>query len=92
MILKEENKGDYFIRRDKEKKMNKRVGIILSGCGVKDGSEIHEAVITLLHLDKNGATTTFLAPNIEQSDVIDHHKQISLNEKRNVLVESHEVI
>ncbi len=68
--------------------MSKRVGIVLSGCGVKDGSEIHEAVITLLHVDKNGATPVFLAPNIDQQDVIDHLKQTPQNEKRNVLAES----
>jgi len=28
--------------------MSKRIGVILSGCGVYDGSEIHEAVIIRL--------------------------------------------
>ncbi len=31
-----------------------RVGIVLSGCGVYDGAEIHEAALTLLYLDKAG--------------------------------------
>ena len=35
--------------------MATKVGVILSGCGVYDGSEIHEAVITLLAIDRAGA-------------------------------------
>ena len=34
-----------------------KIGIDLSGCGVHDGSEIHETVITMLELDKAGAET-----------------------------------
>ena len=50
----------------------KRVAVLLSGCGVYDGSEIHEAVLTLLALDKSGATTLCVAPDIQQYHVIDH--------------------
>ncbi|HTY20012.1 MAG TPA: isoprenoid biosynthesis protein ElbB, partial [Geobacteraceae bacterium] len=35
--------------------MKKKIGVVLSGCGVYDGSEIHEAVFTLLAIDRNGA-------------------------------------
>ena len=42
--------------------MKKKIGVILSGCGVYDGSEIHEAVITLLALDKRGAEAVCCAP------------------------------
>lgn len=41
--------------------MKKKIGVVLSGCGVYDGSEIHEAVLTLLAIDRNGALTTNLS-------------------------------
>lgn len=69
--------------------MAKKVGVILSGCGVYDGSEIHEAVITLLAIDRAGAEAVCMAPNIEQMHVINHLAgEPAEGEKRNVLVES----
>jgi len=65
-----------------------RVGVVLSGCGVKDGSEIHESVITLLALDRLGAEAVCIAPNVPQMDVVDHLKGEPARELRNVLVES----
>ncbi len=66
-----------------------RVGVILSGCGVFDGSEIHEAVLTLLALDRAGVQYQCLAPNKPQTDVVNHlTKQPVSGETRNVLVES----
>jgi enhancing lycopene biosynthesis protein 2 len=65
-----------------------KIGVLLSGCGVFDGSEIHEAVLTLLALDRAGAEIVCLAPNVEQAHVIDHLTQKETGEKRNVLVES----
>ncbi|MBW1923358.1 MAG: isoprenoid biosynthesis glyoxalase ElbB [Deltaproteobacteria bacterium] len=64
------------------------VGVLLSGCGVFDGTEIHEAVITLLALDRAGAEIRCMAPNTEQYHVINHLTQEVTDEKRNVLVES----
>ena len=65
------------------------VGVCLSGCGVFDGSEIHEAVLTLLALDQAGAQFVCCAPDIDQADVIDHRGQSPLPGKvRNVLIES----
>ncbi len=49
-----------------------KVGVILSGCGYLDGSEIREAVLTLLALEKVGIDYECLAPDVEQSDVVDH--------------------
>ena len=37
----------------------KSVGIVLSGCGVFDGSEIHESVLSLLSLTQSGAQVYF---------------------------------
>lgn len=66
----------------------KTVAIVLAGCGVLDGSEIHEAVITLNAVESCGAKAAFFAPNIEQFDVVDHKTGKPLCEKRNVLKES----
>ncbi|KJH84177.1 isoprenoid biosynthesis glyoxalase ElbB [Pseudomonas sp. KSR10] len=68
--------------------MNKKVAVILSGCGVYDGSEIYESVITLLRLDQRGATVQCFAPNIEQMHVINHLTGDEMPETRNVLIES----
>lgn len=65
-----------------------RIGVVLSGCGVMDGAEIHEAVITLLALDRAGAETVCMAPNVDQADVINHAVNQPVDERRNVLVEA----
>ena len=66
----------------------KKVAVILSGCGVYDGAEIHESVITLLRLDQRGAKVQCFAPNIAQHPVINHLTGEEMPESRNVLVES----
>jgi len=68
--------------------MSKKVGVLLSGCGVFDGAEIHESVLTLLFLDRAGAEAVCMAPNVDQFHVINHLTNQETNEKRNVLVES----
>ena len=65
----------------------KKVGVVLSGCGVFDGTEIHEAVICLLALDKAGVETVFYAPNIEL-DEVNHITGEGTGAKRNVMTES----
>lgn len=64
-----------------------RVGVILSGCGVFDGSEIHEAAATLIALAQHGIEYQCMAPDRE-FEVIDHRTQKPTGEKRNVLTES----
>ena len=64
-----------------------KIGVLLSGCGVMDGSEIHEAVITLLAVDREGMEYVCLAPNKEQTKVINHLTNQPQNEKRNMLIE-----
>ncbi|MBS0013525.1 MAG: isoprenoid biosynthesis glyoxalase ElbB [Desulfobacterales bacterium] len=66
----------------------KNVGVLLSGCGVYDGTEIHESVITLLTLDRNGAAAICMAPDMDQHHVVNHLTGQTSEEKRNVLVES----
>ncbi|MBI4966500.1 MAG: isoprenoid biosynthesis glyoxalase ElbB [Rhodospirillales bacterium] len=65
-----------------------KVAVVLSGCGVYDGSEIHEAVLTLLALDRAGARARCFAPDIAQRHVIDHRTGKETKESRNVLVEA----
>tara|TARA_B100000029_G_C17517309_1_gene938594 strand:+ start:406 stop:1065 length:660 start_codon:yes stop_codon:yes gene_type:complete len=65
-----------------------RVGVVLSGCGVNDGAEIHESVITMLALDRAGVEMVLMAPNIDQMHVMNHYAGSEMNESRNVLVES----
>lgn len=66
-----------------------KVAVVLSGCGVYDGTEIHEASAILVHLSRGGADTQMYAPNIFQMHVIDHSKgQPAEKESRNVLSES----
>ncbi|MCG9757878.1 MULTISPECIES: isoprenoid biosynthesis glyoxalase ElbB [Pseudoalteromonas] len=66
----------------------KKVAVILSGCGVFDGAEIHESVLTLLNLEKAGASYQCFAPNIDQFHVINHISGEEQDERRNVLVEA----
>jgi len=68
--------------------MSKKVAVVLAGCGVYDGAEIHEAVLTLLALDRAGAEVLICAPNKDQAHVINHLTGDVMEESRNVLVES----
>ncbi len=68
--------------------VKKKVGVLLSGCGVFDGAEIHEAVLTLLFLDQQGAESVCMAPDINQAHVINHLSQAEMDESRNVMVEA----
>ena len=66
-----------------------KVAVVLAGCGVYDGAEINEAVLTLLSLEQNGASYQCLAPNIEQMHVINHLTgEPNEGESRNVMVEA----
>ena len=67
----------------------KKIGVILSGCGVYDGSEIHEAVIALLAIDRAGAEAVCMAPNVAQLHVVNHLSgEVDNKDSRNVLVEA----
>ncbi|XP_068105758.1 glutamine amidotransferase-like class 1 domain-containing protein 3, mitochondrial [Hyperolius riggenbachi] len=68
--------------------MTKKVAVILSGCGVYDGSEIHESSAVLVHLSRAGVQYDSFAPNVDQMHVVDHTKGQPTEEKRNVLAES----
>jgi len=67
----------------------KKVAVVLSGCGVYDGSEIHEAVLTLLYLDRAEVEVVCFAPDMQQAHVVNHKTgEIVTGESRNVLVEA----
>ena len=65
-----------------------KIGVLLSGNGVFDGSEIHESVFTLLAIDENNAEAVCFAPNIDQHHVLNHITGDEMEESRNVLIES----
>ena len=66
-----------------------KVAVILSGCGVFDGSEIHEAVACLIALDRRGVQVICAAPNMPQAGVTNHAtKEPAAGQTRNVLEES----
>ncbi|WP_067868799.1 isoprenoid biosynthesis glyoxalase ElbB [Neptuniibacter marinus] len=67
----------------------KKIAVILSGCGVYDGSEIYESVLTLLEVAKNGAEYQCMAPNIDQLHTINHMTgEVTEGDTRNVLIEA----
>lgn len=68
--------------------MTKKIAVVLSGCGVYDGAEIHEATLSLLAIAQQGANYCLFAPNVEQAHVINHLTGKVTSESRNVLVES----
>jgi enhancing lycopene biosynthesis protein 2 len=66
----------------------KKFAVVLSGCGVYDGAEIHEAVLTLLAIERAGADYQCFAPDIMQHHVVNHLTGKEMPEQRNVLIES----
>jgi enhancing lycopene biosynthesis protein 2 len=66
----------------------KKIGVLLSGCGNLDGSEIHESVLTLLFIDRAGAEAVCMAPEMTQTETIDHPKGETTGETRQVLAEA----
>lgn len=66
-----------------------KVAVVLAGCGVYDGAEINEAVLTLLALEQQGADYQCFAPDVEQMHVVNHLTgEVAEGERRNVRVEA----
>lgn len=65
-----------------------KIGVLLSGCGVYDGSEIQEAVSVLIALDELGVEAVCLAPDVPKHHVMNHLEGEEMEPERNVLVES----
>lgn len=68
--------------------MSKSIAVILSGCGVFDGSEIYETTLSLLALDQAGAEVQCFAPDMTQMHVLNYMTDEEMDEERNVLIES----
>lgn len=66
----------------------KNIAVVLAGCGVFDGAEIHEATLTLLAIAQQGAAYQIFAPDIDQAHVVNHITGKEMPETRNVLIES----
>ena len=66
----------------------KKFAVILAGCGVYDGAEIHEATMTLYAIMNNGCEYEIFAPDIKQHHVINHITGEEMNEERNLLIEA----
>lgn len=66
----------------------KKFAVILAGCGVYDGAEIHEACLSLLAIKRLEADYEIFAPDIEQHHVVNHLTGNEMPEKRNVLIEA----
>jgi enhancing lycopene biosynthesis protein 2 len=49
-----------------------KIGILLSGCGVYDGSEIQEAVLAMLAIQELGHEYVCIGLNANQYHVINH--------------------
>lgn len=65
-----------------------KAAVVLSGCGVYDGAEIHEAVMTLYAIDKAGGSYQVFAPNVMQHHVVNHITGKATEESRNVMTEA----
>jgi len=66
-----------------------KIAVVLSGCGVYDGAEIHESTLVLLALDEANIEYQCLAPDVEQLHVVNHITgELMENQSRNVLVEA----
>jgi enhancing lycopene biosynthesis protein 2 len=67
---------------------SKKIAVVLSGCGVYDGAEIHESVFTLWAIAAAGAIYDIYAPDVQQHHVVNHLNGQEMSEHRNVLIES----
>lgn len=65
-----------------------KIGVLLSGSGVYDGSEVQEAVLTLLAIEEIDATAVCISIDKKQHHVINHITGEEMDESRNMLIES----
>ncbi len=72
--------------------MAKRVGVILSGCGRFDGSDVAETMLVLLVLERAGAEAVCVAPDVELPAIVDHSSRRAGTGKRNARIEAARII
>jgi len=68
--------------------LNTKIAVVLAGCGVYDGTEVHEAAAALAALTRAGAEVDMYAPDKAQAHVVDHTKGAEMDQARNVMLES----
>lgn len=66
----------------------KKIGVLLSGCGVYDGAEIHESVFTMLAIQEAGAEYVCISVNKPQHHVVNHLTGEEMKESRNMMTEA----
>ncbi len=66
----------------------KKIAVILSGCGNRDGSEIHEATLSLLAISMQGCEYQCFAQDKCQTEVINHYTQQQEKESRSIIAEA----
>jgi enhancing lycopene biosynthesis protein 2 len=82
------NYNGFFVLMQMEVVMSK-IAVILSGCGVYDGAEVHESVLTMLYLDELQQDFVIMAPDDNMHHVINHNSgQEMAGESRNMLTEA----
>jgi enhancing lycopene biosynthesis protein 2 len=64
------------------------IGVLLSGCGVYDGAEIQESVLTLLAIEEIGAKALCISVDAPQHHVVNHLTGEEMAESRNMMVEA----
>src|SRR4051794_4607642 len=72
--------------------MAKRVGVLLSGCGRLDGSDVAETMLTLLVIERAGALAICVAPDVDQAGVVDHLSGESAAGPRNARAEAARIV
>jgi len=65
-----------------------RAGILLSGLGYADGSDVEETVLAALFLSESNAEVIFMAPDRPQREVRDHRFSKTVGSERHILTES----
>jgi enhancing lycopene biosynthesis protein 2 len=66
----------------------KKAFVLLSGCGNRDGSEIREAVLSLLALDMHQVIPICIAPKMQQTHTINHWESTEQLPPRSAIIES----
>lgn len=65
-----------------------KIGVLLSGCGVYDGAEIQEAVLSLLAIQEEGHEAVCISVNKDQHHVVNHLTGEEMPESRNMMIEA----
>jgi len=87
-VLQSKSLAVVLLRTMSSAAAGQKVAVVLSGCGVYDGTEVHEAAAALAALSRHGVVPTMYAPDKKQAHVVDHTAGTEMDQERNVLKES----